>query len=192
MRVPTRSAGTRSGVNWIRLKVPPSTPASVLTVSVLAGPGTPSSRTWPPASRLTSRRSSIASWPTITRLTSWSASWSSVRGSSDSPSSMCMSMVSFLDESAEPEERRRAAHDEQGEARADEVPGDLMLLGAPAEASAELLVHGAELARVGRLEGLAARGLGDRGERDRVGRDGAVDGGAVLALDGDRPLLGAE
>src|SRR6185295_9741042 len=57
MRVPTRSAGTRSGVNWIRLKVPRSVCASVLTVSVLARPGTPSTRKW--------------SWPTTTRLTSY-------------------------------------------------------------------------------------------------------------------------
>src|SRR5215212_3743976 len=73
MRVPTRSAGTRSGVNWIRLNDPPSTSASVFTVSVLASPGTPSSSTWPPASRATITRSSIASWPTITRLISNSA-----------------------------------------------------------------------------------------------------------------------
>ena len=39
MRVPTRSAGTRSGVNWSRLNDPPSASASVLTVSVLARPG---------------------------------------------------------------------------------------------------------------------------------------------------------
>ena len=45
--------------------------ASVLTVSVLARPGTPSSSTWPPASSATSSRSSIASWPTITRLISY-------------------------------------------------------------------------------------------------------------------------
>ena len=41
-RVPTRSAGTRSGVNWMRRKLPRSAAASVLTVSVLARPGTPS------------------------------------------------------------------------------------------------------------------------------------------------------
>src|SRR4051812_38533711 len=71
MRVPTRSAGTRSGVNWMRLKLPPSTVASVRTVSVLARPGTPSSSTWPPVSSATSRRSSIASWPMTTRLHSY-------------------------------------------------------------------------------------------------------------------------
>src|SRR3954468_9899405 len=73
MRVPTRSAGTRSGVNCRRLNEPPSTSATVFTVSVLASPGTPSSSTWPPASSATSTRSSIASWPTITRLISKSA-----------------------------------------------------------------------------------------------------------------------
>src|SRR4051794_30437780 len=71
--VPTRSAGTRSGVNCSRLKEPPSTSATVFTVRVLARPGTPSSRTCPPARSATSTRSSIASWPTITRLTSNSA-----------------------------------------------------------------------------------------------------------------------
>src|SRR3954452_5017669 len=82
--VPTRSAGTRSGVNCSRLKEPPSTSATVFTVRVLARPGTPSSRTCPPARRATSTRSSIASWPTITRLTSNSAdsseSWAARAG----------------------------------------------------------------------------------------------------------------
>ena len=36
------SDGTRSGVNWIREKVPPTTLAKVSTASVLATPGTPS------------------------------------------------------------------------------------------------------------------------------------------------------
>ena len=57
-------------MNWMRLKLPPTTDASVLIVSVLASPGTPSSSTWPPASSATSTRSSIASWPMITRLIS--------------------------------------------------------------------------------------------------------------------------
>src|SRR3954454_17149893 len=84
MRVPTRSAGTRSGVNCKRLNEPPRTSATVLTVSVLARPGTPSSSTCPPARSATSTRSSIASWPTITRLISNSAvsraSWASRDG----------------------------------------------------------------------------------------------------------------
>ena len=70
MRVPTRSAGTRSGVNWIRLKVPRRVCASVLTVSVLASPGTPSTSRWPCASIATITRSRKWSWPTTTRLTS--------------------------------------------------------------------------------------------------------------------------
>src|SRR3954470_16724755 len=83
MRVPTRSAGTRSGVNCSRLKVPPRTSATVLTVSVLARPGTPSSRTWPQARSATSRRSSMPSWPTMTRLTSNSAASSASCASRD-------------------------------------------------------------------------------------------------------------
>src|SRR5919112_5598784 len=84
MRVPTRSAGTRSGVNCRRLNEPPSTSETVLTVSVLARPGTPSSSTWPPASSATITRSSIDSCPTMTRLISnsaaSSASWASRAG----------------------------------------------------------------------------------------------------------------
>src|SRR4051794_35051668 len=103
IRVPTRSAGTRSGVNCRRLNEPPRTSETVLTVSVLARPGTPSRSTWPPARRATITRSSIASWPTITRLISNRAassascasrageilrvSSSSLRVSSSSPSS---------------------------------------------------------------------------------------------------------
>ena len=68
--VPTRSEGTRSGVNWMRRNVPPRTSASVFTVSVLARPGTPSIRTCPPESSATRTRSSIRSCPTITRLIS--------------------------------------------------------------------------------------------------------------------------
>src|SRR5687767_13314989 len=90
MRVPTRSEGTRSGVNWMRRKLPPSTFASVLTVSVLARPGTPSSSTCPPVRTATRTRSSMASCPTITRFISYSApprawrgptSWLAVSGS---------------------------------------------------------------------------------------------------------------
>ena len=82
MRVPTRSDGTRSGVNWTRWKLPPSTWAVVLIVSVFARPGTPSIRRWPPASRQTSTRSSIASCPAITRLISKRACSRSSRCSS--------------------------------------------------------------------------------------------------------------
>src|SRR4051795_9353271 len=70
MRVPMMSAGTRSGVNCNRANLPPTTVARVSTASVLATPGTPSSSTWPRASRATSIRSTSRSWPTITRLIS--------------------------------------------------------------------------------------------------------------------------
>src|SRR3970282_972789 len=70
MRLPTRSEGTRSGVNWMRWKVPHRTSATAFTVSVLARPGTPSMRRWPPERRATRTRSSRASCPTMTRLIS--------------------------------------------------------------------------------------------------------------------------
>jgi hypothetical protein len=73
MRVPTMSAGTRSGVNWMRANVPPTTRARVSTASVFATPGTPSSSTCPRLSSDTNIRSIMRSWPTMTRLTSKSA-----------------------------------------------------------------------------------------------------------------------
>ena len=60
------SAGIRSGVNWTRLVSSPSTMPSVSTSLVLARPGTPISRPWPPASRVTSVCSITSSWPKIT------------------------------------------------------------------------------------------------------------------------------
>ena len=44
MMVPVMSAGSRSGVNWMRENVALSVYDSVLTVSVFASPGTPSIR----------------------------------------------------------------------------------------------------------------------------------------------------
>lgn len=67
IRVPTRSPGTRSGVNWMRRNEASRASASVRIVWVLARPGTPSSSGCPPASRATRTRSSIWPWPTITR-----------------------------------------------------------------------------------------------------------------------------
>ena len=80
-------------MNCTRRKLPPSTEASVLTVSVLASPGTPSSSTWPPASSATSSRSSIASCPTITRLSSYMASSRPARGSSEDAVSRWSSII---------------------------------------------------------------------------------------------------
>ena len=68
--VPMTSAGSRSGVNWMRENEAWMISARVRTASVLASPGTPSSRMWPPVSRPTSSRSTMASCPTIRRDTS--------------------------------------------------------------------------------------------------------------------------
>src|SRR5882672_12540409 len=73
MRVPTRSAGTRSGVNWMRLNSPEIACATVFTASVFARPGTPSTRRWPRASSATTIRSSRWSCPTMTFLISKSS-----------------------------------------------------------------------------------------------------------------------
>jgi len=70
MRVPVMSDGNRSGVNWMRLNVPPTALAIVSTDRVFANPGTDSSRQWPPEMRHTSMRSMARSWPTITFLIS--------------------------------------------------------------------------------------------------------------------------
>jgi hypothetical protein len=58
------SAGSRSGVNWMRLNVVRTVSASVRTVSVFARPGTPSSSTWPPVRSAISRRSTMVCCPT--------------------------------------------------------------------------------------------------------------------------------
>ena len=68
--VPTTSAGRRSGVNCTREKEAWSTSARVRTVSVLASPGTPSSRTWPPVRSPINSRSTMVSCPTIRLRTS--------------------------------------------------------------------------------------------------------------------------
>ena len=70
MLVPVRSAGSRSGVNCTRLSLRPSAWATVVSVRVLARPGTPSSNTWPPVSRPMRIRSTICFWPTMTLPTS--------------------------------------------------------------------------------------------------------------------------
>src|SRR6059036_1507310 len=73
--VPITSAGSRSGVNWIREKAIRRHSATVRTARVLARPGTPSSRTWPPVSRPISSRSTITSWPTTRFATSRVMVW---------------------------------------------------------------------------------------------------------------------
>ncbi len=60
MLVPRMSAGIRSGVNWMRLKLMSSTSPSVRTSSVLPRPGTPSSSTCPPPKMAMSVPSTMA------------------------------------------------------------------------------------------------------------------------------------
>ena len=60
------SDGIRSGVNWIRLKSTSRIRASVLTISVFARPGTPSSRQWPRVKIAAKICSITSSCPTIT------------------------------------------------------------------------------------------------------------------------------
>src|SRR5262249_26675383 len=66
--VPVMSEGIRSGVNWMRLKASDSDRDSVLIISVLASPGTPSRMQWPRLKRAMSSSSMTWSWPTMTRL----------------------------------------------------------------------------------------------------------------------------
>ena len=68
--VPVMSEGIRSGVNWIRLKFTSSTFATVLTSSVFASPGTPTSRQCPPVKIAASSWSITSSCPITTLCSS--------------------------------------------------------------------------------------------------------------------------
>src|SRR6267142_1313718 len=68
--IPVTSAGMRSGVNWMRPNVPEMLRARARTRSVLPRPGTPSTRTWPPASSAHSTASITSRCPTIALATS--------------------------------------------------------------------------------------------------------------------------
>ena len=81
MREPVTSPGMRSGVNWMRLVSTSSAVASDRTRRVLATPGTPSSRTCPPASRAMTRPVTAASWPTTALPTSLRTATNRLRGS---------------------------------------------------------------------------------------------------------------
>ena len=52
-----------SGVNWMRLNLAFTSEASVLSASVLAKPGTPSSKMWPFTISEISKRSTKSFWP---------------------------------------------------------------------------------------------------------------------------------
>ena len=81
--VPRTSAGSRSGVNWMRWNVVWIVSASVRTVSVLARPGTPSSSTWPPVSSEISSRSTMYCCPTTRFPTSRSTACTSAMSAED-------------------------------------------------------------------------------------------------------------
>src|SRR6266850_5499323 len=68
--VPSTSPGIRSGVNWMRPNCRCRPAANARVIMVLAVPGTPSSRMWPPTRRLVSIMSMTASWPTTALRTS--------------------------------------------------------------------------------------------------------------------------
>ena len=60
------SEGIRSGVNWMRLKPMSRIRASVLTINVLARPGTPTSRQCPRVKMAAKICSMTSFWPTMT------------------------------------------------------------------------------------------------------------------------------
>ncbi len=60
------SIGIKSGVNWMRLNLSDIVSASLLTIKVLASPGTPIKSPWPRANRQIASRSITSRWPTMT------------------------------------------------------------------------------------------------------------------------------
>ena len=60
------SIGIKSGVNWIRPNLSDIVSASLLTIKVLASPGTPMSNPCPRANRQIASRSIVSFCPTIT------------------------------------------------------------------------------------------------------------------------------
>ena len=65
MSVPVMSDGIRSGVNWMRENFSSSTRASVWINSVLANPGTPTTRLFPPTKSDSSTSWTVSPWPMI-------------------------------------------------------------------------------------------------------------------------------
>src|SRR3954453_1772322 len=112
---PTRSAGTRSGVNWMRWKSPPIVCATVLIAIVLASPGTPSTSTWPRASKATISRSSSMSWPTSSFLT-WKTTCSIGAGFGGGMLTVLLTLDSLLRRAC----RAAGGCDRHGEPEADE------------------------------------------------------------------------
>src|SRR5688572_14394796 len=80
------SAGIRSGVNWLRLKLKSRICDSVLTSSVFARPGTPVIRQWPPQNSAINTSSTTSSCPTMTLRSSARIFWRPAATFSASPS----------------------------------------------------------------------------------------------------------
>src|SRR5918992_1588663 len=183
IRVPTRSEGTRSGVNWMRWKLPPRTWARVAMVRVLASPGTPSSSRCPPDNNATRTRSSMPSWPTITRLISNNAASRAAEGLSGSATlrrRWSFSVMSapcthaWSGRSGQPGATARphgAGGGQEEETGGGERHRHLPFFHAEADARPEAVVHRGEVVAARRLEEAAVAGLGDPGQAVGVGRD---------------------
>src|SRR5437773_6292331 len=63
------SAAIKSGVNWMRENLSSSASATLDTISVLASPGTPTGRAWPPENTAVRMPSRTSFWPTMRRPT---------------------------------------------------------------------------------------------------------------------------
>ena len=63
---PVTSAGSKSGVNWIRAKSAPIAAASAFESVVLPVPGTSSTSTWPSANSAITKSSTVSDFPSST------------------------------------------------------------------------------------------------------------------------------
>src|SRR5581483_2833115 len=187
--VPVMSAGMRSGVNWTRLASSFRAWASVRTSSVLPRPGTPSSRTWPPARIETRTPRTTSSWPTMTLATSRSilravsTNSAGVNGTSPLPSALSPPAPAVL------AQRREVVADEVLHAE-----GDVAVLH---RLGGALLVGGKHVAVVdaGLAVGGVGRGaLGDLGAVEVAARHlnlAGADGGRVVEVGRARLRAGA-
>src|SRR5215213_483410 len=91
MFAPRRSAGIRSGVNWMRRKRQPMRRVRVRASSVLPVPGAPSSSMCPPATSEVMARLLTFSWPRMTR-----SSWLRSAAKRDAMSLMVCMQASWL------------------------------------------------------------------------------------------------
>ena len=105
---PVMSAGSRSGVNWMRWKASPVTVASDRAVRVLATPGRSSSRTWPSASSPARTSSSTGRLPTRPARSRRGSPWLGPRSPRGSARRRCWSRRSQLLQLRRPAGRARA------------------------------------------------------------------------------------